>query len=59
MEDHHIAIKQIAGEVGISTGSAHTISTEDLAMRRVGEICSQVVGGTAETTPPGNCTRPA
>ena len=30
-----ITINEIAGEVGISTGSAHSILTEDLAMRRV------------------------
>ena len=35
MKDHRITINEIAGEVGISTGSAHSILTEDLAMRRV------------------------
>ena len=35
MEECRITINEIAGEVGISTGSAHTTLTEDLAMRRV------------------------
>ncbi|XP_064119006.1 protein GVQW3-like [Macrobrachium nipponense] len=34
-DDRHITIKEITEEVGISTGSVHTILTEDLAMRRV------------------------
>lgn len=58
MEDHRITIKEIVGEVRISTGSIHTILTEDHTAS-VGEIHSEVPGGKAETTPPGNCTRPA
>ncbi|XP_066966297.1 protein GVQW3-like [Macrobrachium rosenbergii] len=58
--DRHITINEITEEVGISTGSVHTILTEDLAMRRsVCKFVSQVIVGTAKTTPPGNCTRPA
>ena len=34
-DDRRITINEIVGEVGISTGSVHTILTEDLAMRRV------------------------
>ncbi|XP_064115144.1 protein GVQW3-like [Macrobrachium nipponense] len=34
-EDRRITINEITEEVGISTGSVHTILTEDLAMRRV------------------------
>ena len=35
LEDRHITIQEIAGELGISTGSVHTILTEDLNLRRV------------------------
>ncbi|XP_064100988.1 protein GVQW3-like [Macrobrachium nipponense] len=34
-DDRRITINEITEEVGISTGSVHTILTEDLAMRRV------------------------
>ncbi|XP_064090828.1 protein GVQW3-like [Macrobrachium nipponense] len=34
-DDRRITIKEITEEVGISTGSVHTILTEDLAMQRV------------------------
>ena len=34
-DDRRITINEIVGEVGISTGSVHTIFTEDLAMCRV------------------------
>ncbi|XP_068215884.1 protein GVQW3-like [Palaemon carinicauda] len=34
-DDHRITINEITEEVGKSTGSVHTILTEDLAMRRV------------------------
>ena len=37
MEDHRIMIQEIVGEVGISTGSCHTILTEDLNLQRVSE----------------------
>ncbi|XP_068250275.1 protein GVQW3-like [Palaemon carinicauda] len=33
--DHRITINEITEVVGISTGSVHTILTEDLAMRQV------------------------
>jgi AraC-like DNA-binding protein len=35
MEDRRLTIREIADEVGISTGSAHSILTEDLHMCRV------------------------
>ena len=35
LEDRRITIQEIAGEVGISTGSVHTILTKDLNLRRV------------------------
>ncbi|XP_068229438.1 protein GVQW3-like [Palaemon carinicauda] len=34
-DDRRITINEITEEVGTSTGSVHTILTEDLAMRRV------------------------
>ena len=37
LEDHRIMILEIVGEVGISTGSCHTILTEDLNLQRVSE----------------------
>jgi hypothetical protein len=37
MEDHCLAIQEIADEVWISRGSANTILTKDLGMRRVAE----------------------
>jgi ribosomal protein S25 len=37
MEYCHLTIQEIAVEVGISRGSANTILTEDLGMRRVVE----------------------
>ncbi|PNF26463.1 hypothetical protein B7P43_G15372 [Cryptotermes secundus] len=35
MEDRRLAFREVADEVGISRGSANTILTEDLGMRRV------------------------
>jgi predicted transcriptional regulator len=35
LEDHRLTIQEIADEVGISTGSANSILTEDLHMCRV------------------------
>ncbi|XP_075539839.1 protein GVQW3-like [Dermacentor variabilis] len=35
MRDRHVTIREIAEKVGISTFSAHSIMTEDLAMKRV------------------------
>jgi AraC-like DNA-binding protein len=32
LEDRHLTVQEIADEVGISTGSAHSILTEDLHM---------------------------
>jgi transposase len=35
LEDRHLTVREIADEVGISIGSAHSILTEDLHMCRV------------------------
>jgi hypothetical protein len=35
MEDHWLTVREIANDIGISYGSAHTILTDDLGMRRV------------------------
>jgi hypothetical protein len=35
LEDHHLTVREIADEVGIRTGSARLILTEDLHMCRV------------------------
>jgi transposase len=35
MQDRRVTIRELAEEVGISTGSAHSILTDDLAMWRV------------------------
>jgi transposase len=35
LEDRRLTVREIADEVGISTGSAHSILTEDLHMCRV------------------------
>jgi hypothetical protein len=35
LEDHRLIIQEIIDKVGISTGSAHSILTEDLHMCRV------------------------
>ncbi|XP_072144220.1 protein GVQW3-like [Dermacentor andersoni] len=35
MRDRHVTIREIAEKVGMSTFSAHSIMTEDLAMKRV------------------------
>ena len=35
MQDRHVTIRELVEEVGISTGSVHSILTDDLAMRRV------------------------
>jgi predicted transcriptional regulator len=35
LEDHRLTIQEIADEVGISTGTAHSILTENLHMCRV------------------------
>jgi hypothetical protein len=35
LEDRHLTVQEIADEVGISTGSAHSIVTEDLHMCKV------------------------
>ncbi|XP_064118966.1 protein GVQW3-like [Macrobrachium nipponense] len=42
-DDRRITIKEITEEVGISTGSAHTILTEDLAMRRVSKFVPKLL----------------
>jgi len=35
MQDRHVTVQEHAEEVGISTGSVHSILTDDLSMRRV------------------------
>ena len=35
MQDHRVTVRELAEEVGISTGSVHSILTDDLSMRRV------------------------
>ena len=35
MEDHHLTLREIVEEVGISRGSVYSILTEDLCMLRV------------------------
>ena len=35
MEDRRLTVREIAADVGISTGSVHSILTEDLCLRRV------------------------
>jgi len=35
MQDRHIAVRELADEVGVSIGSVHTILTADLGLRRV------------------------
>ena len=35
MQDHRVTVRELAEEVGIGTGSLHSILTDDLAMRRV------------------------
>ena len=35
MQDCHVTVRDLAEEVGMSTGSVHSILTDVLAMRRV------------------------
>ena len=35
MQDHRVTVRELAEEVEISTGSVHSILTDDLSMRRV------------------------
>ena len=35
MQDRHITVRELADEVGVSTGSVHTILTVDLGLRTV------------------------
>jgi len=35
MQDHRVTVRELAEEVGISTGSANSILTDDLSMRNV------------------------
>jgi len=35
MQDHRVTVRELAEEVGIRTGSVHSILTDDLSMRRV------------------------
>ena len=38
MQDHRLTVLELAEEVGISTGSVHSILTNDLSMRRVWQL---------------------
>jgi hypothetical protein len=38
MQDRRVSVRELAEELGISTGSVHSILTDDLAMRSVREI---------------------
>ena len=35
MQDRRVTVRELGGEVGISTGSVHSILTNDLALRRM------------------------
>jgi hypothetical protein len=35
MQDRRVTVRELAEEAGISTGSVHSILTDDLAMRKV------------------------
>jgi hypothetical protein len=37
MQDHRVTVRELAEEAGISTGSVHSVLTDDLSMRRVSE----------------------
>jgi hypothetical protein len=37
MQDHRVTVRKLAEEAGISTGSVHSILTDDLSMRSVRE----------------------
>jgi AraC-like DNA-binding protein len=43
LEDRRLIIREIAHEVGISTGSAHSIVTEDLHMCRVAKFVPKLL----------------
>jgi hypothetical protein len=34
MHDHRVTVRELVEEVGISTGSVHSILTDDLALQR-------------------------
>jgi len=38
MQDCRVTVRELAEEVGISTGSVHSILTDDLAMQRVWQL---------------------
>ena len=53
LEDRHLTIQEIAAEVGISTGSVHSILTENWNLR----ICPETADGATEGTLEGNFLR--
>ena len=53
LEDRRLTVREIAAEMGISTGSVHSILTEDLNLRRVSAKFVAADGAT-EGTPEGN-----
>jgi len=38
MQDRRVTVRELVEEVGISTGSVHSILTDDLAMHRVWQL---------------------
>jgi len=56
MQDLHISVRELADEVGVSTGSVHTILTADLGVR---EIRAEAANDGAVAASPGNRTRHA
>ena len=59
MQDRRITLRELTDEVGVSTGSVHTILTADLGLRSVRKICAEAANGGAEAASPGNRTRRA
>jgi len=56
MQDHRVTIRELALEVGISTGSVHPILTDDLALWRVSEKFEAKLLTTEQKQLSGSCT---
>jgi hypothetical protein len=52
LEDRHLTVREIPDEVGISTGSAHSIVTRFAHVQSGGEIYAQAAFAGATTAPP-------
>jgi hypothetical protein len=50
LEGHHLTVREIADEVGISTGSARSIVTGFAHVQSGGEICAQAAFAGATTS---------